>query len=321
MSAEPDKPAAPGQAAAPGRRVRLWVPALLMAVIVAGIWSPNLFRPPPPAWTVYSNVKGVIRRVVLADKSVMRLNGASQVRVVYEDHDRRAAMGQAEAAFTIVDSPRRPFLIDSGDRQIRMAGGEINILRQTTPSSAKTILTVRQGKAIVYAQDGAPDSVIIGLGQEASWTDGQGAPDVRQVNPANAFAWESHRLAYDHAPLSEVVADLNRYVARPIRIADPALAGLPYTGVLTLEGEDMMLRRIAAVLPVEAKALPAEIVLQKPTPKALKKKTANALVQSLLKLSKPKPLAKPTPSIVLPTPRALPRPAPPSAPPRNLPPT
>ncbi len=82
-----------------------------------------------------------------------------------------------------------------------------------------------------------------------------------------------------------MVADLNRYVARPIRIADPSLAALPYTGVLTLEGEDMMLRRLAAVLPIEAKPLPAEIVLQKPTPKALKKRTANALVQSLLRLS------------------------------------
>ena len=320
MSAEPDKPAAPGQAAAPGRRLRLWVPALLMAVIVAAVWSPNLLRPPPPAWTVYTNVKGVIRRVILADKSVMRLNGASQVRVVYEDHDRRAAMGQAEAAFTIVNSPRRPFLIDSGDRQISMTGGEINILRQTTPSSARTILTVRQGQAIVYAQDDAKASVTIGLGQEASWTDGQPMPAVRQVNPANAFAWESHRLAYDHAPLSEVVADLNRYVARPIRIADPSLAALPYTGVLTLEGEDMMLRRIAAVLPIEAKPMPAEIVLQKPTAKALKKKTTNALVQSLLKLSKPRPLAKAKPAIVLTAPRPLPKPAPPTQP-RNLPPT
>jgi transmembrane sensor len=321
LSAEPNTPAAPGQAAAPGRRVRLWVPAVLTALIVLGIWTPNLLRPPPPAWTVYSNVKGDIRRVVLADKSVMRLNGASQVRVVYEDHDRRAAMGQAEAAFTIVDSPRRPFLIDSGDRQISITGGEVNILRQTTPSSGRTILTVRQGKAIIYGQDDAQTSVAIGVGQEASWTDGQGAPTVRQVNPANAFAWESHRLAYDHAPLSEVVADLNRYVARPIRIATPALAALPYTGVLTLEGEDMMLRRLAAVLPIEAKPLPAEILLQRPTPKALKKKSTNALVQSLLRLSKPRLLARPKPAIVLPAPRLLPRPRPAAPPPRNLPPT
>jgi transmembrane sensor len=323
LSAEPDKPAAPGQAAAPGRRVRLWVPALLMALIVGGIWGPNLLRPPPPAWTVYTNVKGVIRRVILADKSVVRLNGASQVRVVYEDHDRRAAMGQAEAAFTIVDSPRRPFLIDSGDRQISMTGGEINILRQTTPSSARTVLTVRQGKAIIYGQDRSQAAVAIGLGQEASWTDGEGEPAVRQVNPANAFAWESHRLAYDHAPLSEVVADLNRYVARPIRIADPSLAALPYTGILTLEGEDMMLRRIAAVLPIEAKPLPAEIVLQKPTPKA--KKKTNALVQSLLKLSKPRLAPKPKPAIVLPPPqllpKPLPKPLPKQSPKSSLPPT
>jgi hypothetical protein len=136
---------------------------------------------------------------------------------------------------------------------------------------------------------------------------------MRPVNAANAFAWESHRLAYDKAPLSEVVADLNRYVARPIRIADPSLERLAFTGVLNLEGEEMMLRKIAAVLPVEARPSAAEILLQKPTPKP--KKTS--LVQSLLKLNKPKPpartLVRPQPYIPPlqpPRPGAAPAPSP-----------
>ncbi|MGZ3365761.1 MAG: hypothetical protein ACXWKY_13975, partial [Caulobacteraceae bacterium] len=104
MSADQHRPRPDGPDAASPRAAvlsfwrRLWLPALLMALIVGGLWGPNLLRPPPPAWTVYNNVKGQIRRVVLSDKSVLRLNGASQVRVVYEDDDRRAALGQAEAA-------------------------------------------------------------------------------------------------------------------------------------------------------------------------------------------------------------------------------
>ena len=303
MSADQDIPPTDAQTDAPLRRLRFWVPALMMALIVGVLWSPNLMRPPPPAWTVYANVKGQIRRVVLSDKSALRLNGASQVRVVYEDSNRRAAMGQAEAAFTIMPSARRPFLISSGDRVIEMRSGEINVLRQTTQRSAKTVLTISQGTARIYPEDRAAEGLDAGPDQEISWTDGQARPDVRTVYAGNAFAWESHRLAYDKAPLSDVVADLNRYVARPVRIADPTLGALPFTGILTLEGEDVMLRKIAATLPVEAKALPAEIVLQRPTPKPVKaKRKPNALVQSLLKLNPPKPKPKPKLNAPAPTP-------------------
>lgn len=279
----------------------LWGPAAMTALIVIGIWGPNLMRP-PPAWTLYASVKGQIRRVPLADKSVLRLNGASQARVVYEDRDRRAALGQAEAAFTITPDARRPFLIAGGDREARLVGGEVNVLRQTTAGGALTILTVRHGEARVYPQGQSPnEGLSAGPGQEVSWVDGQLQPKVRQVNADNAFAWESHRLAYDKAPLSAVVADLNRYVARPIRLGQADLAQTPYSGVLALEGEEAMLRKIAQVLPIEAHALPAEIVLVRRAPcpprgclKPAKRK-APALMQSLLELDKAKPKPHPLP--------------------------
>jgi transmembrane sensor len=286
VSADPET-SKPDDAERRGSRLKLWVPALLMAVIVGLIWSPNLLRPPPPAWTIYSNTKGQIRRIVLSDKSVLRLNGASQVRVVYEDDDRRVGMGQAEAAFAMTPNEDKPFLISSGDRVIEIDGGEINVLRETSQSSARTVLTVRQGMARVYPDDRAAEGLNAGPGQEVSWTDGQDQVAVRSVNAANAFAWESHRLAYDKAPLNEVVADLNRYVARPIRIADPAIGQMTYSGVLNLEGEDMMLRRIGQVLPVQAKPSAAEIVLQRGKAKPIKPK--KPLMPSLLKLGAAKP--------------------------------
>src|SRR5206468_4207271 len=106
---------------------------------------------------------------------------------------------------------------------------------------ARTVLTIRRGQARIYPEDRAAEGLSAAPGQEVSWSDGQDPPAIRSVNAANAFAWESHRLAYDKAPLTEVVADLNRYVARPIRIADPAVAQLTFSGVLNLEGEEMML--------------------------------------------------------------------------------
>ena len=285
----------PGHACAPAPRkgAKLWVPAVLAAAIVLGLWGPNLLRPPPPAWTTYVSTKGQIKRVVLADKSVLRLNGASSARVVFEDDDRRAALGEAEAAFLITGS-NRPFLITAGDREVRMEGGELNILRQTGPAGAVTTLTVRHGQAAVYPLGQPQQAVQIGPRRQLAWTDGQPLSTPRVVNANNAFAWESHQLAYDKAPLSEVIADLNRYVARPIRLGDPKLATMIFTGMLTLEGEAGLLRKLEMELPIQDQPLAAEIVLRRLPPCGFKncdrparKKKPNPLVQSLLKLEKP----------------------------------
>jgi hypothetical protein len=88
----------------------------------------------------------------------------------------------------------------------------------------------------------------------------------------------------------------------------------------------MMLRKLAAVLPIQAKPSAAEILLQKPTPKPPKKVS---LVQKLLKFDKPKPQVKPLvktgprlPPLQPAQPQLLPKPAPtspapaPQAPPK-----
>jgi transmembrane sensor len=319
----------PTQACGPPVRKggKLWIPALLAALIVLGLWVPNMLRPPPPAWTVYASTKGQIRRVVLGDQSVLRLNGASSAKVVFEDADRRAALGQAEAAFLIAPSGR-PFLISAGDREARMDGGELNILRQTTAAGAVTVLTVRHGRAKVYPVAlGEQAGVIVRPGQQVSWADGQPLANLRAVNANNAFAWETRQLAYDKAPLGEVIADLNRYVARPIRLADPRLASMPFSGILTLEGEEGLLRKMEMVLPLQDQTLVAEIVLRRLPPcgykncdKPAKHRKPNALVQSLLKLDKPLKLTKPLPAqpakppappSLLPTPPPAPSPGPP----------
>jgi transmembrane sensor len=203
----------------------------------------------------------------------------------------------------------KPFVIISGDRRLRIDGGEVNILRETTAKGAKTTLTIRQGQARIYAAGHLAEAVAAGQNQEVTWIDGQAdEPRTRAVNAANAFAWESHSLAYDKTPLAEVVADLNRYVVRQIRIADPSLAALPYTGSLTLEGEDVMLRKIAATLPIQYKAAAAEIVLTRGVIKPVVKKP-NAIV-TLLKLNRAKPLKLKTGPARLPIPKPIAPPAP-----------
>ena len=80
------------------------------------------------------------------------------------------------------------------------------------------------------------------------------------ADPDTAFAWTEGRLIYDRRPLSEVVTDLNRHFKTPIRLL-PAAAGQTFSGVLILEDEDTVVRRLAAYMRLTVDRKPGEFVL------------------------------------------------------------
>jgi transmembrane sensor len=234
--------------------------------MVLGLWGPNLLRPPPPAWTTYISIKNQIRRVKLADHSLVRLNGASAVKVMFEDRLRRAAFDGGEAEFDVAANGRL-FRLSVGDREIGTGDAVFNLRRYGRMEATNTTLTLRRGLVQVGQVGGQDPARTLAPGDQLTWADGHAAPPQLKVDPNIAFAWQSHRLIYRQTPLKTVVADLNRYVDRPIRIAQIPVGELPFSGILVIDSEDRMLKRIEASLPVRAQTLSAGIVLSPSPPK------------------------------------------------------
>jgi len=256
-----DKAPAPPPAGPPNRSRRAWAPAVLAGAIVLGLWGPNLVRPPPPAWTTYISLKGQTRRVKLGDQSLMRMNGATSVKVVFEDRLRRAVFEGGEAEFMVAPNGR-PFQMAVGDRDLRTRDADFDLRRYGRVGAVRATLTVRRGQVAVGEVKGREGPRVLGPGDQMIWIEGQAAAPTRNIDPNMAFSWQTHRLVYDKAPLSDVVIDLNRYVDRPISLIPPSLGDLTFTGALPLDSEDGMLKRLQAVLPIHAQTLPAAIVLK-----------------------------------------------------------
>jgi len=89
---------------------------------------------------------------------------------------------------------------------------------------------------------------------------------VSTVEPDAAFAWTQGQLIYRDEPLSQVAADLSRRYARPVRPADAATGAMRFTGVLVIEDEDAVLRRLEAFAAVKAEPAPDAIVLRRRNP-------------------------------------------------------
>lgn len=204
---------------------------------------------------VYRTPLGQSRDIALADGSRISLNGGSELSVRMESRRRAVTLGEGEAAFDVRHDPARPFVIEAGDRTVRVLGTEFNVLRHDD----RLTVTVRRGVVAVNAPAG--ESVQVGVGEQLVHNAGADASHVRRVNPEDAFAWRRGLVVYQDRPLDEVAADLGRYGGKPVRVL-PSAAPLKFTGVLRIEGEAGMLKQLETFLPVQADQNATEILLR-----------------------------------------------------------
>lgn len=236
------------------RRSRaVWL-APAAGAIAAGVAGLVVFSQWPQT-QVYETAPGEVREIALSDGSVVHLNGASKLTVRLGRRERTVEMEAAEAAFDVAKDSRRPFVVEVGESEVTVVGTEFNISRY----AGSTSVAVRRGVVQVEPGSGAP-VVRLTPGMRLEHKDGARASAVSTVPADTAFAWQGGHLIYQDAPLSQVAADLSRRFPIPVR-AEGAAASLRFSGVLSLDEPDAVLRRIESFLPVKVHRGKDEITL------------------------------------------------------------
>ncbi len=210
-------------------------------VLLAGpvVWQASLGTP-----EIYRTNPGQTREITLSDGTYIHLGADSELTARIGWRARRVKMATAEATFDVAHDAEKPFLISVGDQQVKVVGTEFNIRHLDD----QVVVTVRRGVVEVRQPD-------LGFAQVARLTVGDqlthrvGAPTSRQarVDPAVAFAWTEGRLICEDQRLSEIVADLNRRYGARIEVSDAA-GRKRFSGVLSLDDQDQVVRRLADYL-------------------------------------------------------------------------
>jgi transmembrane sensor len=242
------------------RRIPAWAPLAGLAAaaaVIAFVATPGLERAYEGAPTTYRTTVGETREVALGDGSHVRLDGASTMTVRMGWRSRRIDLAQAQATFDVAKDPRRPFLVNVGDQQVRVVGTEFNILHD----DQQVVVSVRRG-VVEVRQPGLGSDPIVRLvkGDELRHAEGTQVSQQQRVDPNKAFAWASGRLVCDDEPLSQIVAELNRRYALPIRVSKTAGAKR-FSGVLELGDQATLLRRLADYLSISVRRTDREITL------------------------------------------------------------
>jgi transmembrane sensor len=206
------------------------------------------FGPPSGFLSDYATGVGGRDRVVLEDGSIVWLNTSTALSADFSDRERRLTLHAGEALFEVAKDKARPFIVASGGGEARAVGtiyavrkrGEINDVIVT-----EGIVEVRNGSEITR----------LTAGQQIAYGDSfQSA--IRLVDGEALTAWSRGKLIFNHRPLGEVAAELERYQHGRVIVRSERLKRLEVTGVFELDNPKALLRAISATVNVPVTRLP-----------------------------------------------------------------
>jgi transmembrane sensor len=179
----------------------------------------------------------------------------------------------------VAKNRERPFIVSVGGVDVRVVGTVFNVrLRNETIDVIVTEGIVRVGTTDFAAAVGRnpvtdePAHSEVTAGQKLSI--GLQAPAVSQarreelsvIEIKQTLAWQARRLDFDATPLEEIVAEMNRYNAHKLVIADPRLTARRFGGSFPAGDYVTIVRMLETNFGVEAERKDGETWLRLKTP-------------------------------------------------------
>jgi transmembrane sensor len=225
------------------------------ASLVLAAWGASLIwfdRPDD-----YATVLGERRIITLTDNSHVSLDSNSEVTVHYTKASRVLQLLHGQARFDVEHDVERPFSVAAGGNKVIATGTAFNV-DLTGPG---VVVTLIEGHVVIVDEkSGAgPDNirplalrtVALEAGQQLAIAP-QKLPDIRAVNVQRVTAWTNGQLMFDNEPLSQVVAQVNRYTATAIEIRDPSVGAMRISGVFNTGDVAGVVDIVTHYLPVRA---------------------------------------------------------------------
>ncbi|MED5543959.1 FecR family protein [Novosphingobium decolorationis] len=161
----------------------------------------------------------------LADGSTIALNTETSLTIALGRTQRAIVLEKGEAFFEVARDPDRPFTVEAPDVRVRVLGTKFNVSR----SGDTTRVAVTEGSVAVTGPDGTVHQLT-----RNSLAEITASSVAIRHNDAFAversIAWREGFIQFDGERLADVLAQFNRYRAKPLHVASGDLADLSITG-------------------------------------------------------------------------------------------
>ena len=254
-----------------GRRRAFWGAGLaasiaLLAGALVAFQTVPIWNGPSRETTIanilptYETAIGERSTIALEDGTVATLNTDSRMEVDYSGAKRLVTLLQGQALFEVAKDPNRPFVVAAGDRRIEALGTIFDVRYIDN----KIQVTLLEGLVEVAGDD---ETAIIGdtdesvdppapqqlkPGQQLLASLNAETAEVRDADTERAVIWREGRVSFEDTPLTDAIAEMNRYSTKRILAGDPALEGIRINGVFFTGQQTNFVGALESYLPVRA---------------------------------------------------------------------
>lgn len=198
---------------------------------------------PPVLWQAdYVTGKGEQQTFTLADNSTVTLNTDSAIRIDFNGRERRIELLQGEAYFTVAKA-QLPFIVDADGTEVTAVGTAFSVYLRANAVRVELL----EGKVKLQAASQVAIKPLT-AGQTAQI--GNGSISVENSSTSDNLAlWREGYLKLDGLPLSEAIAQINRYRPGRIILLNSKLNQHRVSGLFRLNAMDQALTNLQTVVP------------------------------------------------------------------------
>lgn len=189
-----------------------------------------------------------VRHITLSDGSQVELNLGSELTFANYKNERRVTLEKGEAFFDVSHDKQHPFVVRAGQGQVRVTGTRFNVWMYQD----QVWVTLVEGSVRVTSNQALTrNGLQLSPGMQASYKAGDHQPQVRETPPNDSsLAWRNGKLVLDDLALSDALPLINRYLERPVMLADNSTGGLRVGGVYNISEVQNLVASLPKVLPV-----------------------------------------------------------------------
>lgn len=242
-----------------GRLAVAGIAAVVLASAGTVGWR-QVMGPHPLQDQAFQTAVGQRSTVTLPDGSELTLNTDTVVRTRADKDRRLVYLERGQVFFKVAKDARHPFVVtaagktvtalgtafdvrvDASQFRVTLVEGRVRVEEPLPVAPAEAGGRRGAGMVSVQATDMTAGSQLIApiaAPVQAPWR-------VASANVVVETSWTRDQLIFDDQPLGAVVAELNRYSAKKIILADPKLASTPVSGIFRPGEVDGFVRTVEA---------------------------------------------------------------------------
>ena len=232
---------------------------VLGGALAAGAGGLMLARPPLALWPSlvemtadYRTGPGEQKRVELAEGIALELNTRTSIAVRSTREMPRIELIGGEAEIVARRAVSSPLVVLAADGTIRASRANFNVRHDGTSVCVSCL-----DGAVEVEQ--SPDTARLQAGRQLTYT-AQALGEMVAMDASEVSAWRSGLLIFHDKPLSDVIAEVNRYRAGRILLAGDQIGRRPVNGVFHIDRLDGVIAQLEK-LGARATRLPGDIVI------------------------------------------------------------